>query len=71
MRLTPWVLLLVVGCASTPDGDDVTAARTTWHGATYEDVVAHYAEASRWEWERFLAADVVTEWERRRYFEVI
>ena len=34
-------------------------------------VVEHYAEAGRWEWERFLAADVVTEWERRRYFEVI
>jgi glutamine synthetase len=33
--------------------------------------VAHYAEAGRWEWERFLSADVVTEWERRRYFEVI
>ncbi len=35
------------------------------------DVVAHYAEAARWEWERFLAADAVGEWERRRYFEVI
>ena len=35
------------------------------------DVVAHYAEAGRWEWERFLAPDAVTEWERRRYFEVI
>jgi glutamine synthetase len=35
------------------------------------EVVAHYAEAGRWEWQRFLAADVVTEWERRRYFEVI
>lgn len=35
------------------------------------DVVAHYAEASRWEWELFLSPDAVTEWERRRYFEVI
>ncbi|MGZ6546305.1 MAG: glutamine synthetase family protein, partial [Actinomycetota bacterium] len=35
------------------------------------DVVAHYTEAGRWEWERFLAPDAVTEWERRRYFEVI
>ena len=35
------------------------------------DVVAHYAEAGRWEWERFLAPEAVTEWERRRYFEVI
>lgn len=36
-----------------------------------EAVVAHYAEAGRWEWERFLAPDAVTEWERRRYFEHI
>jgi glutamine synthetase len=36
-----------------------------------KDVVAHYAEAGRWEWERFLAPDAVTEWERRRYFDVI
>jgi glutamine synthetase len=36
-----------------------------------KEVVAHYAEAGRWEWERFLAPDAVTEWERRRYFEVI
>jgi glutamine synthetase len=35
------------------------------------DVVAHYAEAGRWEWEQFLAPGAVTEWERRRYFEVI
>jgi glutamine synthetase len=34
-------------------------------------VAAHYVEAGRWEWERFLAPDSVTEWERRRYFEVI
>jgi glutamine synthetase len=36
-----------------------------------EAAVAHYVEAGRWEWERFLAPDVVTEWERRRYFEHI
>jgi glutamine synthetase len=36
-----------------------------------KQVVAHYAEAGRWEWERFLAPDAVSEWERRRYFEVI
>jgi glutamine synthetase len=36
-----------------------------------EAVVEHYAEAGRWEWERFLAPDAVTEWERRRYFEHI
>jgi glutamine synthetase len=36
-----------------------------------KDVVAHYAEAGRWEWQRFLEPAAVTEWERRRYFEVI
>jgi len=36
-----------------------------------KDVLAHYAEASRWEWEQFLSASAVGEWERRRYFEVI
>ncbi|HET7236599.1 MAG TPA: glutamine synthetase family protein, partial [Actinomycetota bacterium] len=36
-----------------------------------KEVVAHYAEAGRWEWERFLAPEAVSEWERRRYFEVI
>jgi glutamine synthetase len=35
------------------------------------DVAAHYAEAGRWEWSRFLAPEAVTGWERRRYFEVI
>jgi glutamine synthetase len=36
-----------------------------------KDVATHYAVAGAWEWERFFAADAVTEWERRRYFEVI
>jgi glutamine synthetase len=45
---------------------------SSWTTETFgADVVAHYAEAGRWEWDRFLAADVVTEWERRRYFDVI
>lgn len=45
---------------------------SAWARAAFGDaVVDHYAEAGRWEWERFLATDVVTEWERRRYFEVI
>ena len=54
-------------------GDAVAAFRDDpWAAETFgADVVAHYAEAGRWEWERFLAADVVTEWERRRYFEVV
>ncbi len=40
-------------------------------GTLGKNVVAHYAEAGRWEWERFLAPEAVGEWERRRYFEVI
>ncbi|MGZ8581321.1 MAG: glutamine synthetase family protein [Actinomycetota bacterium] len=45
---------------------------SAWARETFgQAIVEHYAEAGRWEWERFLAADVVTEWERRRYFEVI
>ena len=54
-------------------GDATAAFRdSSWAAETFgADVVAHYAEAGRWEWERFHAADVVTEWERRRYFEVI
>jgi glutamine synthetase len=45
---------------------------SAWARETFgPDVASHYAEAGRWEWERFLAADVVTEWERRRYFEFI
>ena len=34
-------------------------------------MVAHYAEAGRWEWEQFLSPGAVGEWERRRYFDVI
>jgi hypothetical protein len=34
-------------------------------------VVAHHAEAGRRESDRFLVADAVTEWERRRYLDVI
>jgi glutamine synthetase len=54
-------------------GDAVEAFRDApfVSAAFGKDVVAHYAEAGRWEWSRFLAPDAVTEWERRRYFEVI
>jgi glutamine synthetase len=54
-------------------GESVDAFRSgSWVSETFgADVVAHYTEAARWEWQRFLAGDVVTEWERRRYFEVI
>ena len=54
-------------------GEAVNAFReSAWVTETFgAEVASHYAEAGRWEWERFLAADVVTEWERQRYFEVI
>jgi glutamine synthetase len=54
-------------------GEATTAFRDApWAREAFgDDVVTHYAEAGRWEWQRFLAADVVTEWERQRYFEVI
>ena len=54
-------------------GEATAAFRDSdWATETFgEAVVAHYAEAARCEWDRFLAADVVTEWERRRYFEFI
>jgi glutamine synthetase len=54
-------------------GDAVEAFRDSVFTAKAfdDDVVAHYAEAGRWEWERFLEPAAVTEWERRRYFEHI
>jgi glutamine synthetase len=53
-------------------GEAVTAFRDSAFAAEAlgKEVVSHYAEAGRWEWERFLDPAVVTEWERRRYFEV-
>ncbi len=54
-------------------GEAVTAFRDSAFAteALGKDIVAHYAEAGRWEWEQFLAPGAVTEWERRRYFDVI
>ena len=59
-------------CPRTSARPSRAFADSEWAAETFgAEVVAHYAEAGRWEWERFLAADVVTEWERARYFEVI
>jgi hypothetical protein len=41
MRLLVLLAVLVAGCASTPDVD-VTAARSSWQGATYDEVVASW-----------------------------
>ena len=38
MRSILAIFLILAGCASTAPGD-VTAARSSWHGATYDDVV--------------------------------
>jgi hypothetical protein len=47
MRASIAVLLLIVtGCASTPTGD-VTAARSSWQGATYDEVVSSWGTPVR------------------------
>ena len=46
MRVITMVLLLLAGCASTPPGD-VDAARSSWHGVTYDEVVASWGTPAR------------------------
>jgi hypothetical protein len=46
MRFLVLVLVLVAGCAATPGGD-VTAARGSWHGAQYDDVVRSWGAPVR------------------------
>lgn len=42
------LLVVLAGCAGTPGGDgDIAAARTSWHGATYEDVVRSWGAPAR------------------------
>ena len=43
---TAVLLLLLAGCASTPRGD-VPAARASWQGAAYEDVVRSWGAPAR------------------------
>jgi hypothetical protein len=38
---TPWALALLAGCATTADVD---RAKASWHGATYEEVVAAWGQ---------------------------
>ena len=49
MRYTAAVLLLALtACASTPSGDgDMAAARASWQGATYEDLVRSWGAPAR------------------------
>jgi hypothetical protein len=46
MRFTFLMLLLLAGCASTPQGD-VTTAQSSWQGATYDDVVRSWGAPAR------------------------
>jgi hypothetical protein len=47
MRFTvPIVVALLAGCASTTQGD-VTAAQSSWQGASYEDVVRSWGAPAR------------------------
>jgi hypothetical protein len=46
MRFSVIALLLLAGCASTPQGD-VTTAQSSWQGARYEDVVRSWGAPSR------------------------
>ena len=46
MRYTAALLVLLAGCASAPTGD-VTAARSSWQGATYDEVIASWGTPVR------------------------
>jgi hypothetical protein len=46
MRLVALLLLFLAGCASTPTGD-INAARTSWQGASYDDVVRSWGAPVR------------------------
>ena len=46
MRLIAMVLVMLAGCASTPQGD-VGSARDSWQGAAYEDVVRSWGAPAR------------------------
>ena len=46
MRFLLITLVFLAGCASTPGGD-VGPARTSWQGATYDDVVSNWGTPVR------------------------
>jgi hypothetical protein len=46
MRVLTAVLVLLAGCASAPTGD-IDAARSSWQGATYDEVVASWGTPVR------------------------
>ena len=46
MRWTSALLIFLAACASTPSGD-IGAARTSWQGAAYDDIVRSWGAPSR------------------------
>ena len=46
MRSMTAILVFLAGCASTPPAD-LTAARSSWHGATYDEVVRSWGTPVR------------------------
>ena len=46
MRLMAAALIVLAGCASNPPAD-VGSARSTWHGAAYDEVVASWGVPAR------------------------
>ena len=46
MRSLLITLVLLAGCATTPRGD-ISSARMSWQGATYDEVVASWGTPSR------------------------
>ena len=46
MRSTLFLLLILAGCASTPEGD-IPSARNSWNGATYDQVVSSWGTPVR------------------------
>ena len=47
MRAMAIFLVLLAGCASSPTGGDAGPARTSWLGASYEDVVRSWGAPAR------------------------
>jgi len=47
MRFITLLLILLAGCASTPEESDIPAASASWHGAAYEEVVRSWGAPAR------------------------
>ena len=47
MRFITPLLILLAGCASTPQDGDIPAASASWQGAAYEEVVRSWGAPAR------------------------